>query len=173
MAYVGGLRARLIKDSLYNMLHQALEDLGWFDSGRYHKPLRFPATPVDPMTKVDLNTVALGELGTIDTDAEMGSYLTERAWSMYVDVFAENDTVGLHLARDIQDILQGRFNSIGRTRPALDVYDYTQATPTLIFVCQFDLVSIDRAQSFTDAWQRNWYSVAILLLDVYTDEVAG
>lgn len=170
MAIVGGLRARLIRDSLFHMVYDALDDLGWFDVGRKHKTLSFPSVPVDPIVEVMFNTVAIGDLGTLAEDWELGSNMSEFRWTIFVDVFAESEMLGLHLSRDIADLMSGRFPSIGRGRPTLTVLDYTQATPSAIFTCEVEDVVTDRAQNFPNPWQKNWYSVSFDLLDYYGDE---
>lgn len=167
---VGGLRARFIRDSLHRQLKASLTSLNWFAGGRQHMPVTFPADPIDPLTEVKLNTIGIAEGNTVPTDWEMGSNLAEHTNSFFIDVFAESETVGLHLSRDIADILQGRMASAGATKPQIDVYDLSLATPSVIFTCQVEAVAIDRAEFTAQPWQRFWYSVSLTLVDFYGDE---
>lgn len=170
MEPVGGLRSRLIRDSLYSKLSQALGDLGWFDSGRHHLPVTLHVQPLDPTVEVTFNAIGITDGGTSSQDAELGTIFAEHINLIFIDVFAESDTLGLHLSRDIADIISGRIPSIGASRPTVDVYDYSQATPPLIFVCHSESVMVDKAHATRQPWHRFWYSVAFNLVDAYGDE---
>lgn len=167
---VGGLRARLIRESLYQMIHGALDDLGWFDAGRQHSPVTFNADPIKDPSKIELNTSALADFDTNDDEAEIGSLMTEITWRFYVDMYAESEALGLHFVRDVKDLLQGRMASIGRTRPDFLVYDYTQATPPALFYCELLDVRVDRPPSMGQLHDRFWYMVRFDVFDTYTDE---
>lgn len=166
----GGLRKRLVRESLYVMLREALDDLHWFDSGRQHAPIEFNSEPVDPQEKVPINTLAISDEDDSNTEMELGSNLTESSWTFYVDFFAEKDSLGLHLISDVADILAGRMASIGRSDPSFDVYDWTQATPTVLFTCQIEDVFRDKAVTWEKPHQRHWYSVRLQVLDYYGNE---
>lgn len=170
MAYVGGLRARLVKQSLYEMINTALDDLGWFDSGRQHSPINFVDEEVANNLEVPMNTLSLADGDNVSEGIEMGSTLSEHRWAFYVDFFGENDAVSIHMSHDIKDILEGRMPTIGRTGPIYTVYDYTQATPPALFTCEISGVSLDRARNFPKPWQKYWRSVAFLVSDEYADE---
>lgn len=168
--YVGGLRARLIKDSLYNMIHASLDDLGWFDTGRGHQAIAMRATKVENEEEIPLNTLAVCDEDFGSFDTEMGSKMADHSWTFYADFYAENEAVGLHMIRDIKDILEGRMSAISRSRPTLDVYDYTQATPTAIFTCQIEDVLVDRAHDFPKPWQKFWFACRFSIEDTYGDD---
>lgn len=171
MTYVGGLRARLIHDSLYRMVEQSLGDLGWFASGRGHKPIDMTPEPQPGDKEIPLNTLVLAdEDALMADDLELGSNLAEHAWIFYWDFYAESKPLGIHLIRDIRDILSGRMASIGRTQPRLDVYDWTQATPTVVFHCELEEISVDRARDFPMPWQRHWYTCRVVVVDAYGGE---
>jgi len=59
MSPVGGFRARLIKDNLYNTINDGLAALGWFDSGRAHKAVEFVPEPIDQLTEILPNKVGI------------------------------------------------------------------------------------------------------------------
>lgn len=170
MAYVGGLRARLVKDSLYEMINDSLDALGWFDSGRRHAPINFVNEDMANDLEVPLNTLALSDSDITTSQIEMGSTLSEHTWAYYVDFFGESDTLSIHMAHDIKDILEGRMPSIGRTGPKFTVYDYTQATPPDLFTCMIQGVAMDRAQTYSKPWQKYWRSVSFVVVDEYADE---
>lgn len=172
MAYVGGLRQRLIHDSLWNMLVDALDQLGWLDAGRDHAPIDLRAAPVPLDEEIQLNTLALSDENITELEDELGSLMAEHRQVFYVDFYAENESLGKHMINDVRAIVGGRFNTIGRDRPEFAVYDYTQATPTAIFHCQIEDVVVDRARDFPKPWQRYWYVCRFDVVDHYGDEVA-
>ena len=167
---VGGLRKRLIRESLYQMLYESLALLGWFNGGRQHEPITFNSEPVNPEDSTPINTIALADENDIISEIELGSNFAEHTWTFYVDFFAERDSLGLHVSGDIQDILEGRINSIGRIDPIFSVYDISQATPPLLFTCQIDTVMRDKAVTWSKPHQKHWYSVRFDVLDHYGNE---
>lgn len=167
---VGGLRARLVRESLYQTVYDSLASLGWFDSGRQHQPITFVSAPIDDRVEIKFNTIAIADANIDTLEAEIGSSLAEHRWNFYIDVYGESNALGVELAHDIKDILEGRMPSIGRNEPSFSVLDYRQATPSLITTCQIENVMVDRAQGFPEQWRRWWYSVALLVVDTYGDE---
>lgn len=168
--YVGGLRQRLIKDSLYRMLYESSESLGWFNPGRFHKPILFRATAVPTNEEIQLNTVVLSDESVDDVDWELGSLMSEHRSVFYLDIFAEDESVGVHLSGDLRAILGGRMPSIGRIGPSFEVLDLTMATPVPIFNCEIERVTIDRAHDFPKPWQRFWYVIRFEVLDYHGTE---
>lgn len=167
---VGGLRARLIHDSAYEMIRAALSDLGWFDSGRRHEPVTMVAKPVSNDDQVPFNTLTVSSTDVSDDPIEMGSTLSEDRWTFYVDFYGEDDLVARHIVHDIRDVVRGKLPSIGRAGPVLDVYDYRLATPVVLFRCELENVVVDRANTFTRPWQRHWWAVRFDVVDEYADE---
>lgn len=167
MTIQGGLRQRLIKDSLFNMLKDSLTALDWFDVGRSHKPINMIARSVPNDEEIPLNTIALSS-GDLEEEAwEVGSLLSEHTWMFYVDVYGESEAIGSHLIGDVRDIMAGRHADAGRTRPNFPVYDYRQATPPIEFYCDIEEILIDRALDFPRAWQKHWYVCRFLVVDYY------
>lgn len=174
-AVVGGLRNRLIRMSIYNTVNDALDALGWFDTGRFHRPISFIDGPVGNDSAVGASPIPLNTLSlTYDTidgqDLEIGSNLSEETWTGFLDFYAENDALGMHVASDLRDILRGKMPSIGRGFPNVTVYDYRQATPPELFVCEFTGVVLDTAHNTIHPWQKHWYSVRFDVVDAYGDE---
>lgn len=171
MGYVGGQRARFIKDSLYFMVYDALDELGWFDLD-LEDTVEFVPNPIDPLTEIVPVKIALEDDDDNSFDLEMGSNFTEFRWRFYIDVYGNPDHKddALHLATDIRDILQGRFPSLGRTAPILHVLDYDMATPVEIFVCEIENIDKERVPYGFKPWLKAWYSISFAVIDTYTDE---
>lgn len=170
MTYVGGLRARLIKESIFQTVHDSLDALGWFDTGRKHTPITFSDTTVPDSDSVQKNTLVLNDWDASELEGEMGSLFTEFRSIYYLDFYAESDAIGVHMSQDLKDILAGRMSSIGRSSPTISVVDYTIATPAEIFVVQIENIFVDRPEVFTFQWQRHQRSVRFEVVDNYTDD---
>lgn len=168
--YVGGLRARLIRDSLYQMIKDGLTNLEWFDPGRHHAPINWRESEVSTTEEIPLNTLALSDGDTLTQDWEMGSDMSEHSWDFFIDFYAEDSAVGIHLIRDVKDLLEGRFPSIGRVAPVFTVHDYSQANTPALFTCEIENVDVDKAHTFTKPWQKHWYAIALTVLDYYGNE---
>lgn len=168
---VGGLRARFIHDSTFETLRAALDALGWFDSGRRHLPINLIPTAAEWDAEIPLNTVAVSSTNTSGEDAELGSNLIDDRTVFYVDIYAQDDALGKHLAYDVRDLLRGKMPSIGRARPVLDVLDLSQVPPAPVTIAEIDNVVVDRANSFARDWEKHWWVVRFDVLDSYGDEL--
>jgi hypothetical protein len=176
---VGGLRAIMIHDSLVHMVEDSLAALGWFDPTVYdtpagtrtNQPLHFIPRPADWQDKVLFNSYAISTDDVTDHPAEIGSDLTEDTRLFTIDLYCEDDHIGTHLKDDVRDILRGKIPSIGRTGPVLQVFDYSQPTPPVVFSCDIDNVVADRAHNFPKAWQQHWWSIRCDVVDTYGDEL--
>lgn len=169
---VGGLRSRLLKDSLFNHVEGYMRALGWFDAGRQHLPFSMAPEAVDSEEKIPFNTLAISDADMQSTDWEMGSLMSEERWTFYFDFYGENDAVGLHVIQDVKAILEGRFASLGQRGPSFPVYDYQQATPPIIAFSEVENVDVSKAQDFPKPWQRHWYAVRFDVLDYVTDDLS-
>lgn len=170
MAYVGGLRARLISDNLYYMLDDVLRDLGWYDPDARHMPVTLLPEPLEQDEEAQPNLVAISEELMTENDLEMGSDYTEKQWDYVIDVYGENAALTKQLATDIYDALRGKFPSIGRTQPNLVCYDLTQATPPEIFTCALENFGLDRSRTYVKSYQRYWWMIFVTVTDDYIDE---
>lgn len=173
MTYFGGVRSRLIRESLYDMVKTALEDLDWFDAGNTllsaEYPLQFPADALDWDEEIQLNTLSLSDEDVFALEAEMGSNFTEERWTFALDFYAEDKAVGIHLINDLKTILGGRLPSIGRTDPGFMVKDYLNNGEDLFHV-SIENIEIDRSRGWSKPWQKNWYFVSFDVLDSYGNE---
>lgn len=167
---VGGLRARLIRENLYQQLDTALDGLDWFNTANPNEPITFVSKQFDAEEEIEINTVVLTSDQDQSTGFEMGSNFTEFTWDFFVDFYAENDSLGLHLIRDVKDLLADRFT--GYTFSSFPVLDLREPTPPTLFYCQIPIETIDtdRAYGFVKSWQQHWYSCSFQVLDYYTDQ---
>lgn len=164
----GGLRSRLLERSLAAKVRAGLETLGWFDSDRQHLPINFVARQYDLNEVVPLNTVA-AFLDDVEEDpVELGSNLADHGIDMWIDVYAESDSLGKHLADDIRDMLGGRL--AGYTDPSIIVTDLDDVT---IFVAQIENLRRERARNFPNPWQRHWFTVSAQVVDTYDGELSS
>lgn len=168
--YVGGLRARLVKDNFFNLIKDSLGDLGWSDSGREHLPVKFLAVQVDDDMELSPNIVSISEEDVVSDEYEMGSNLAEHIWTYFIEVYAESHAVGLHIAMDIRDILEGRFTSINATKNSFTVFDLTEATPSSLFNCQMENISVDRIRGYNAQHEKYWWVISLDVVDFYDNE---
>jgi hypothetical protein len=170
---VGGLRSRLIFDNLFLVVNHGLEQLGWLDgNGRRHQPVHFVVETPDVTSEVPINTLALSSESVTTTPWEIGSQLSQESRYFYLDFFGENEAVSKHIIGDCRDILLGKYTSLGRTGPVLDVWDLrNNGTPsTWLFACDIIDARIDRSHDWSQNWLRYWYSIQATLLDYYTND---
>lgn len=168
--YVGGLRARLIKDNFVNYITDGLQELGWLDSGRQHREVRIISTEIDDDQELNPNIVSIVEEDVFSLPSEMGSNLSEHRWTYFIDIYAESHAVGLHLSTDIRDLLQGRFSSIGIDSEYFVVYDLTQATPSELFSCEITNINLDRSRIYTRKHEKYWWVIGLNINDEYSNE---
>jgi hypothetical protein len=161
----GGLRARLIRDSLEQLIVSGLTARGWFSPGRDHSPIAVVESPTDWDEAVQVNSIAFVDGGRIDDPMELGSTATEDRWTYYIDFYGEDESIGMDVSGDVCDILRGKLPSIGRTDSSLPVYDFRDATPTVAFLCQLENVLLDRGRGFNQPWLRYWFSVRVEIID--------
>lgn len=162
---VGGLRQRLIHDSVFNEIKNSLSVLGWFDSGRQHKSINIQPGAVDFDEKITPNMIVVSTESDEDSEVELGSELIENRSIYYVDVLAENDAIGQHLSGDIRAILRGRFPDIGRARPVIQVYDYRVSPSPELFYVDIENVTVDRARVYRQPWHQFWFMIKFDVVD--------
>jgi hypothetical protein len=171
---LGGLRDRVIEESLHRMLKGALTQLGWLTHRDDRLDVTYEPEPLEADEVIVPNLVnAVIEGIDPEEEQELGSTLSDDTHLLYVDVYAESEAVGKQLAGDIRCILEGKMPSIGRTWPVLKVYDYTgvdysMATPNAapeLFDVVIERVRQDKAHRAGEAWQRYLYSVTAELHD--------
>lgn len=169
MAYTGGKRLLCIQDSFYRMVKDSMDDLGWLTSNPGTRAdVTILAEQINPGTEIKPNKVGISSEDLTESEMEMGSNLAENRWDIYIDIFAENEFVGVALAGDIFDILRGKISAIGRTESAFDVYDYVD--DSVIFQCDLDNVEVNRVRDWDRPYNKYWWVVACQIVDTYYDD---
>jgi hypothetical protein len=163
---VGGLRLRLLRDSLHHLIDDALDERGWYDPDRQHRPVNFLAHPLPWNVPVEPNVISLEIQGTTVAEAETGSFLSTDTITAFVDIYAENDSFGVDISNDIRDILRGRLGqNEGGTVP---LYDYRNATPPVIgHIAITDIRALRNSAMAQELWQRHWFRVRCEIQDSY------
>lgn len=171
----GGLRSRLIIDSVRFAIISTLQQGGWFDptihdtppGNRRHEPFRYIPRPVDWAENIRPNAIAISAEDTADVPFGFGGEVQDEN-EVYVDLFAQDDSLGWQVAFDIRDALLGKVD--GAVGPQIDVYDFRQATPAPFTTVDIDLLEVDRSQGDARIWQRHWFMLHLVFLDEYGDE---
>lgn len=174
MSVYGGLRMRYIHGSLVNMIEDSLAALNWFSDSNslIVNPLSIVSSPIDPLEEILPNKIFIGSIDMDDLGGEMGSsHLSDYHWDFFVDVIAENESVGTHLSGDIFNIVRGKLGSVGRSAPVLNVYDLSGGSGEPITVCDIEHVHLRREKSFEKPFHRYWWSVGFTLIDSFYGEV--
>lgn len=176
----GGLRSRLIADSVRLTIIAGLTALGWFDGTVYdnppgprrHRPLRYVPRPVSWDDPLYANALAISTDDIYDAPLGLGGEV-EDTFEMWIDVFAESDALGWQLAMDVRDLLLGKFPDLGRVAPVVDIYDLRQPTPSAFTQVGVAEVRVDRAEGEARQWQAHWFMVRVDLEDDYADEAGA
>ena len=171
--YTGGKLHRLVNDNFYNMIHDALDAKGWFGAGRRHQPVQMTPETIEDNQIIPPYTIAVSDENINSEDIELGSHLSEHRYQMYIDVYAESRAIGIDLAGDIKDLLEGRMTAINRDSPSFKVYDLSvqSATPIELFTVQIDEVELRREREFSNEYKKYWYSVGCVLTHSYQSDL--
>lgn len=165
MTISGGLRARLVRESLYTHVKDSLTDLGWFDPGRYHKPVHIRNYAYKVDEEIPLNSIVMVDGPMRGEDGEMGSNFVNSKLSFFFDVYAESDAMALHLAMDIRDICEGRIN--GLVGAAFPCYDFSLATPVQFGSAVVVSTQVDKSVSIRYEFEEHLYMVLVEVEDYY------
>jgi hypothetical protein len=161
MPLEGGLRDRMVIESLGNHIQTHLTALGWFDPLREHKPINVISGFPNDTDEVELNTMAFSVENAFGEDMEMGSDAEVHQTAFFVDMFMEDDAVGWHLSGDVYFFLKKNRH--------LDVFDYSTGGNPVDF--KVELMDIDRRKPVraVNAWQRHWFTVSFVAEDDRTN----
>lgn len=143
----GGLRDRMIDMSIFRYVQDGLTALGWFNASTLRAPVVMRDTPVGDGEKIEPNLVCMSNENMMVEDLETGSTGSWNRFDVYFDVYAESDALGKHLIGDIQGILAGQHSDIGCVSPFIQVYDYSQATPSEEFLIEVENTERNRNRS--------------------------
>ena len=167
--YVGGIRLSCIRDSFHRMVEDSLDQIGWLTPNPgTRSDVEIVAEQLDTLKEIVPNKIAISSEDIVDEEFELGSNLTEDSWEIFIDIFAENESIGLALAGDVRDILRGKMSSIGRTDTNFEVYDYQD--DSVMFECQIRNVEIIRVRDWDRSYNKFWWVVACQIVDTYYDD---
>lgn len=155
----GGLRDRMVAESLGRQIEGDLTVRGWFDAGREHAPINVITAFPNDTDEVPVNTIAFSVEEAFGDDAEMGSNSEVMQTAFFVDMFMEDDAVGWHLSGDVYSFLK-------KNAASLDVFDYSDVGDPVEFTV--GLIEIDRRKPTraVNSWQRHWFTVSFLAEDL-------
>lgn len=165
---VGGLRHRMAHDSCVEMIRGALETLGWFDAGRRHKPVTVVREPANWDEYIEPNLVCVSTQDSETFEVELGSGLTGVTVPYVIDIYAESESLGLHLSGDIFDILRGRHPDAGREVAKFSIFDLRTATPEEIgYGVVADVERSRTPMRVERPWLQNWFVISANVTDHY------
>lgn len=159
----GGLRDRMIHESVLLAIETDLTTRGWFDAGRHHSPVTVIDEYPDDADEVAINTIAIS-MGDADGPlVEMGSLMEQHEQAMFIDIYAESDGVGRHMIGDIYAFLKGN--------ERIQVFDHRQGPPTAEFfaLLEEEDIIIRRGRNINVAWKKHWYVIAFTVTDGRTN----
>jgi hypothetical protein len=166
---VGGLRARLLHDSLQTVVEDGLKELGWFDAARSHRPIQFLAESAEWDQEISANSIVITARSRDVQWMEVGSNLHQDNVVMGVDIYAESDGFAVHVSNDIRDLLRGRL-PFGPQLGAMAIMDYRQATPTPLGYALISDVRVTRVRPQVNRpHSLFWFGVDVELFDTYLD----
>lgn len=159
MPLTGGLRDRMIIESMFNLVKDALTDLGWFDSGRHHSPITMIDAYPGDNEEVAVNTLAVSTGDTFQSMLELGSNGEVHQMAIFYDFYGQNDSLSRHVIGDIYEILN--------LNPVVPIYDYRSATPYIDFYAEIVEESIEKVlpPRATNPWQKHWQMVGCVVTD--------
>lgn len=155
----GGLRDRMILESVMNDIVADLTTRGWFDPNREHDPITVVDEFPDDKDDVALNTLAFSLGDTASRGMELGSNAEVLYVPIFADFYAESDGLGRHVVGDIASHAQ----DVGQ----FQVYDYSTVGDPAEFIVQIAEDGIDRSKPAraVNAWQKHWHIVAVMVVD--------
>jgi len=154
----GGLRTRMILESILRAIEADLTTRGWFSPGEF-APITIIDEYPDDNDEVAINTIAfsIGDSATIPM--ELGAKSEEISFPIYVDMFAESDGLGRQVVGDVYGYVM--------KNQRFSIYDYREATPTEEFVVQYmdRSAGTSKPDRAVNAWQKHWYVCAFAVVD--------
>ncbi len=154
----GGIRTRMILESVLRAIEADLTTRGWFSDGEF-APITIIDEYPDDTDEVAINTIAVSLGESYTEPMELGARSETVTFPIFIDMFAESDGLGRHVVGDVYSYLM--------KNQRFTVYDYREATPTEEFVVQYvehsgETRKPDRA---VNAWQKHWHVCAFSVSD--------
>lgn len=165
---IGGKRLLLIQQSFFDVIHDGLEKEGWLTPNPgVRKDVNLLPRQLDDSEAAEPNMLAISFEGFDSEEVETGSTLERNEMGVYIDIFAEDEFIGMQIAGDVRDILRGKFVSHGRSGSLFTVYD---ASGNPIFDCDIENVQLGRVREYDKPSKRYWWVVGGIIVDHYEDE---
>jgi len=158
----GGLRDRMIHESLGRHIETDLTTRGWFDAGRDHAPIIVITGFPNDTDEVEINTIAFSVEDATGEDLEMGSLSEVHQTAFFVDMFMEDDAVGWHLSGDV-------YSFVRKNAASLDVFDYSQGGDPVDFTVSLIEIQRRKPTRAVNSWQRHWFTVGLIAEDFRTN----
>ena len=160
MPLVGGLRDRMVLESIVRNLSAHLTSLGWLATTRQHSPITIiDEYPDETNEDVPINTLAFSYGDVTSDPLELGAFSEEIFSPIFIDFFAESDALGRHVIGDLHTHVkkQGQFT----------VYDYTQDPVTSEFVVFLvdDSITKRKPGRAVNSWQKNWHVLSFVVYE--------
>lgn len=159
----GGLRDRMVHESVLRAIEADMASRGWFNTGRWHDPITVIDEYPDDADEVAINTISISMGDADGYRVEMGSQMESHEQTLFVDIYAESDALGRHIVGDIYEYLK----KVKR----IQVFDYRQTPPTAEFWAHVedDDIIKRRGRTVTQAWKKHWYVIAFTVTDGRTN----
>lgn len=177
---MAGLRSRLVFVSFYDMLHDALGQLGWFDATihddvpgvRRHRPVAMVPKPLKWNETVEPNLIGVSTRDSDTQNVELGNEALKAVEVPYVvDIYAQSNSLAIELSSDVIEILRGRHPAVGRDSAYFPVLDQTAATPAPMGRARISSVARSRTPTRVERpWMENWVAVGCTVTDHYALE---
>lgn len=163
MPLTGGLRDRMIHESIFRAVQGFLQVNNWLDPGRQHATITLVDEYPDDDAEVPLNTVAVSVGDSNQYLLELGSKAETHTTVVYVDFYADGESLGKHVIGDIYAFIN--------ENPVIAVYDWSLATPTTDFSVEVVEGSVEKSRPAraVNMWQRHWHSMSFLIRDDRTN----
>lgn len=158
----GGKDLRLIQDNVFDLVVNLIEGDGWNDANRYNQPVQVVTSPIDRDQEVVPNIISVVTEDIRHSDVEIGSNLTNQTITLVIDIIAESQAVGLHLAGDITSLFQRLYNI-----PITD----RKATPTTLFHCDIEGVYQERNRFYDSKAKEFWWVISFNIVHTEFAEV--
>lgn len=151
------------------MINDSMTAKGWLTSNPGARAdVTILTEQINPLTEIKPNKIGISSEDLTNREMELGSNLAENRWDIFIDIFAENEFVGVALAGDLFDIIRGKMPSIGRDDSNFPIYDYID--DSLMFYCELENAEVNRVRDWERPYNKYWWVVACQIVDTYYDD---
>lgn len=163
----GGLRDRLIIDSMRRYVHDALETIGWFGpigpTDARLDPIQWLTKRVPDEETIPPNAMLLSREDHDIEDLELGSNASTDTFEVWIDFWATEADLGEHVQGDIAAILRGQRPAAGCEDASFPVLDTDGLTE--LFLVEISDVHTHHGRDPRTAADVLWYAVVCRVTD--------